>query len=165
MRSLSQSERNELDEQTEQKLKEIRQLRQYPGVPGHVRDEVDEIIPWRRLRNDARDAPFAAFLSNYVREEHKKRENGDRGPVCHCGDPECPPKNGRVPAQCRGGSGVFGQTCRSNTREYIQSHPTIVVEEAWDAWEDQQSEIHRDLEKARSLLEEHVETSRGSLLS
>lgn len=158
------SDANELDRQTEQKLKEIRQLRNYPAVPQQVRDEVDEIMPWRRLRDDARGDAIVTFVASYIRDEYEKWDDGDREPLCKCGDAECPVKNGQFPAKARPRPGPWGRSPRECLREYIQGHDTVVVAEAWDAFEDRQADIHRDLERARSKLEAHVETSE-SLLS
>lgn len=140
----------------------------YGAASSSVREEADEIIPWKEIYQLGDDDHFLRFVREHVQSEAARRDQGERSkPVCRCSDSACPVKKGELPPQVvprRGGIDELDQDAEDRVDAYVTgSHPDVVVGEALDEWISRYADVLRPLTRAVTLLEEDVEGGRGLL--
>lgn len=103
------------------------------------------------------DHAFKNHISQYLSEEYKRRQRGERKPLCSCDNYSCPLAEGEIPAKIRSrGSGLLTQRdTRSQLAEYVQDHRGAeVLHEAREAWEQREGDLYREITRIHQKLEQ-----------
>ena len=98
---------------------------------------------------------FDKHLAAYVTDQYKKRQNGDRGPLCSCNLATCPLSNGKIPAKVRYNPHALSpqQGGRERVLQYVQKHRGgEVLHEVLDTWDDREGQLHKRIASILSKL-------------
>jgi hypothetical protein len=125
-----------------------------------MRDVYAEIVALRA------DDAFKNHLSQYISEEYKHRQQGERGPLCSCDQYSCPLSDGKIPAKLRTrGSGLLtDRSTRALMAEYLQDHRGgEVLHEAREAFEEREGDLYREISRIHSKLEKSAPIGREAM--
>ena len=94
------------------------------------------------------DQALEGFVSSHLSQELRRRERGERGPLCSCHLPTCPIKRGLAPPpiRIRGSGTLRAIDTRRSAAEWLLDHPgdAAALKEALDDYDAELGRLHSE---------------------
>lgn len=124
--------------------------RELDDLDSEVRNEIEEQLPdvYREYVALESEKSFERHMARYVSEQYKKRQKGERPPLCTCELPTCPLSNGKLPAQIQYNPNSLTpqENGRKRVLQYVQKHRgKEVLHEMLDEWDKREGNLHRKI--------------------